>query len=47
MKTLGGVRLLHIGRSGHAREVKINDEHDQRVCVSRVTLAMLAASMRY
>lgn len=32
---------LHTGRSTHVWEVKIHDEEDQLVCVSRLTLAVI------
>lgn len=43
----GVARPLHIGRSSHVWEVKIADERDKLVCVSRITLAVLATPMRY
>lgn len=43
----GVARPLHIGRSSQVWEVKISDERDKLVCVSRVTLAVLATPMRY
>lgn len=43
----GVARPLHLGRSSHVWEVRITDERDKLVCVSRVTMAVLATPMRY
>jgi 1,4-dihydroxy-2-naphthoyl-CoA hydrolase len=43
----GIARPLHIGRSSQVWEVKISDEAGKLVCVSRVTMAVLATPMRY
>lgn len=43
----GVARPLHIGRSTHVWDVRISDEHDRLVCVSRVTMAVLATPTRY
>jgi 1,4-dihydroxy-2-naphthoyl-CoA hydrolase len=37
----GTARPLHLGRSTHVWEVRISDERDRLVCVSRVTMAIL------
>ncbi len=42
---VGVARPLHLGRSSQVWEVKISDERDKLVCVSRVTMAVLAAPM--
>lgn len=39
----GVARPLHLGRNSHVWDVKITDERDKLVCVSRVTMAVLAA----
>lgn len=38
----GVARPAHIGRSTHIWEVKITDENDKLVCISRITMAILA-----
>ena len=38
----GTARPYHIGRSSHVWEVKITDEHGKLVCISRVTMAIIA-----
>lgn len=43
----GIARPLHIGRSSQVWDVRISDEQEKLVCVSRVTLAVLATPMRY
>lgn len=40
-------RPLHLGRRTHVWEVRITDEADKLVCVSRLTLAVLDTPMRY
>ena len=37
----GTARPLHIGRTTHLWEIKITNEEDKLVCVSRITLAIL------
>jgi len=37
----GTVTPLHLGRSTHVWDIKILDEHDKLVCVSRLTVAIL------
>ena len=36
---------VHIGRRTHVWEVRITDEQDKLVCISRCTLAVIPASM--
>lgn len=43
----GVARPLHLGRTSHVWEVRIHDEADQLVCVSRVTMAVLSMPNRY
>ena len=43
----GIARPVHVGRSSQVWEVKISDEAGKLVCVSRVTMAVLATPMRY
>ena len=43
----GIARPLHLGRSSQVWEVKITDARDKLVCISRVTMAVLATPMRY
>lgn len=44
---LGTARPLHLGRSTHIWDVRITDEQQRLVCVSRVTMAVLATANRY
>jgi 1,4-dihydroxy-2-naphthoyl-CoA hydrolase len=44
---VGIARPVHIGRSSQAWEVRISDEAGKLVCISRVTMAVLATPMRY
>jgi len=37
----GHVNPIHIGNSTHIWEIRITDENDQLVCVSRITMAVL------
>ncbi len=37
----GITRPLHIGRSTHVWEIKITNQEDQLICVSRITVAIL------
>jgi len=39
----GTARALHVGRSTHVWEIRIEDECGQLVCVSRITLAVIPA----
>jgi 1,4-dihydroxy-2-naphthoyl-CoA hydrolase len=43
----GTARPLHLGRSTQIWEVRIVDEQERLVCVSRVTMAVLATANRY
>ena len=43
----GVARPIHLGRSSHVWDVRIHDEMDRLVCVSRVTMAVLSTPMRY
>ena len=43
----GTARPVHLGRSTQIWEVRIVDESDRLVCISRVTMAVLATPNRY
>lgn len=43
----GTARPLHLGRSTQIWEVRIVDERDRLVCISRVTMAVLNTANRY
>lgn len=43
----GTARPLHLGKSTHIWEVRIVDEQDRLVCISRVTMAVLSTPNRY
>jgi 1,4-dihydroxy-2-naphthoyl-CoA hydrolase len=43
----GVARPIHLGRSSHVWDVRIHDEAEKLVCVSRVTMAVLATPNRY
>ncbi|MCF8149580.1 MAG: hotdog fold thioesterase [Sulfuritalea sp.] len=43
----GVARPLHVGRSTHVWDVRIHDERERLVCVSRVTMAVLSTPKRY
>lgn len=43
----GVAQPLHLGRTSHVWDVKIHDEADRLVCVSRVTISILATPNRY
>ena len=43
----GVARPIHLGRSSHVWDVRIHDEAAKLVCVSRVTMAVLATPNRY
>lgn len=43
----GVARPLHLGRSTHVWDVRISNEAGKLVCVSRVTMAVLATPNRY
>ena len=38
---IGTARALHVGRSTHVWEIRIEDERGRAVCVSRLTLAVV------
>ena len=40
----GITRPVHIGRTSQVWEIKITDERDRLVCISRITLAVLTKS---
>lgn len=44
---IGTARPLHLGRSTQLWEVRIVDDQERLVCVSRVTMAVLATPNRY
>lgn len=43
----GVARPIHLGRSTQVWEVRISNDDDKLVCISRVTVAVLAAASRY
>lgn len=43
----GIARPIHLGRSSHVWDVRIHDDADRLICVSRVTMAVLSTPMRY
>lgn len=38
---IGTARPLHLGRRSHVWEIRITDERDKLVCISRLTMAIL------
>jgi len=38
---IGTARPVHIGRRSHVWEIRITDERDKLVCISRLTMAVL------
>jgi uncharacterized protein (TIGR00369 family) len=40
----GTARALHVGRSTHVWEIRIENEAGKPVCISRITLAVIPAS---
>ncbi|HSM10712.1 MAG TPA: hotdog fold thioesterase [Lysobacter sp.] len=40
----GTARALHVGGRTHVWEVRIEDDHGQLACISRITLAVIARS---
>ena len=44
---IGTARPVHLGRSTQIWEVRITDESDRLVCISRVTMAVLSTPNRY
>ncbi len=43
----GTARPVHLGRSTQVWEVRLTDESQRLVCISRVTMAVLATANRY
>ncbi len=43
----GIARPIQLGRTLHVWEVRISDEKDKLVCISRVTMAVLNVAMQY
>lgn len=37
----GTAKAVHLGKSTHVWEIRINSEKDQLVCISRITMAIL------
>ena len=44
---IGIARPIQLGKSLHVWEVRISDDKDKLVCVSRVTMAVLNVAMQY
>jgi 1,4-dihydroxy-2-naphthoyl-CoA hydrolase len=44
---IGIARPIQLGKSLHVWEIRISDEKDKLVCVSRVTMAVLNVAMQY
>jgi 1,4-dihydroxy-2-naphthoyl-CoA hydrolase len=44
---IGTARPVHLGRSTQIWEVRITDEAERLICVSRVTMAVLATASKY
>lgn len=42
---IGTARPLHIGRRSHVWEIRITDEQDQLVCISRITMAVIDSNV--
>jgi len=40
---MGTARALHLGRSSHVWEIRVEDERENLVCISRLTLAVIPA----
>ncbi|AQX36466.1 hypothetical protein B2D07_12655 [Desulfococcus multivorans] len=38
---MGTASPAHLGRSTHVWEIRITDNHDRLVCLSRITMAIL------
>ena len=43
----GVAKPVHLGRTTHIWEIRITDERDKLVCVSRITMAVLPTAMQY
>lgn len=41
---IGTARPVHLGRRSHVWEIRISDERDKLVCISRLTMAVLDQS---
>ncbi len=41
---IGTARPVHLGRRSHVWEIRISDEQDKLVCISRLTMAVLDKS---
>jgi 1,4-dihydroxy-2-naphthoyl-CoA hydrolase len=44
---IGTARPVHLGRSTQIWEVRITDEAERLICISRVTMAVLATASKY
>lgn len=42
---IGTARPLHIGRRSHVWEIRITDEQDRLVCISRITMAVIDSNV--
>lgn len=40
-KVIGKVSPLHLGKSSHVWDIKIHNEEDELICISRLTVAIL------
>ena len=38
---IGTARPVHVGRRSHVWEIRITDEQDRLVCISRITMFVL------
>jgi 1,4-dihydroxy-2-naphthoyl-CoA hydrolase len=43
----GVARPIHRGKTTHVWEIRISDEHDKLVCISRFTVAVLDMPSKY
>jgi 1,4-dihydroxy-2-naphthoyl-CoA hydrolase len=43
---IGTARPVHLGRRSHVWEIRITDERDKLVCISRLTIAVLDRSVQ-
>jgi len=43
----GVAKPVHLGRTTHIWEIRITDERDKLVCISRITMAVLPTAMQY
>jgi 1,4-dihydroxy-2-naphthoyl-CoA hydrolase len=44
---IGVAKPVHLGRTTHIWEIRISDERDKLVCISRITMAVLPTAMQY